>query len=51
MPRQRKNFWSHTDTAIARAQALDTEPGSRWPTTLGTRVYLILQKIRQVFAL
>ncbi|AMO56184.1 hypothetical protein GZ77_05065 [Endozoicomonas montiporae] len=39
------DFWPYTELAIARAQALDTVPGTRWPNTLGTRVYLILQKI------
>ncbi|MCP5053079.1 MAG: RloB domain-containing protein [bacterium] len=31
--------------AIARAGTLDTTPGHRWPLTLGTRLYLLAEKI------
>ena len=44
-----EDFWDFTDIAIARAKALDTEPQYRWPNTVGTRVYLIIEKIKQVF--
>lgn len=31
--------------AIDRAKALDTRPADRWPQTVGTRVYLLVQSI------
>ncbi len=40
-----EQFWGHTEQAIERAQRLDIDPQSRWPNALGTRVYLILEKI------
>lgn len=39
------DFWHQTEQAISRAKSLDTDPASRWPNALGTRVYLILEKI------
>ena len=35
----------HTETAIARARQLDIHPKERWPTRLGTRVYLLMKRI------
>jgi len=43
------DFWQNTTIAIARAKALDTNPAHRWPQQLGTRVYLILEKIQMGF--
>lgn len=43
------DFWNDTDTAIDRAKKLDTEHQHRWPNQVATRVYLIVEKIRQVF--
>lgn len=40
-----EDFWPHTQIAIARARQLDTAPAERWPNTLGTRIYLILEKV------
>jgi RloB-like protein len=40
------HFLPHTETAIQRAQALDTEPEARWPAGLGTRVYRLVELIR-----
>jgi hypothetical protein len=40
------HFLPHTETAIARAEALDTEPGERWQTGLGTRVYRLVRQLR-----
>lgn len=34
-----------TNTAIARGRLLDTNPRTRWPNALGTRVYLLLETI------
>jgi hypothetical protein len=31
--------------AIERARKADTEPDQRWPTKLGTRIYLLAEKI------
>jgi len=39
------DFLALTRTAIENAKCLDDEPQSRWPNTLGTRVYLILEKV------
>ncbi len=33
------------DIAIERAQQLDTQPKSRWPKNIGTRVYRLVQNI------
>jgi hypothetical protein len=35
----------NVEVAIARARALDTHPKHRWTNDLGTRVYLIAEKI------
>ena len=39
------HFLPHTETAIHRARVLDTEPGARWPSGLGTRVYRLVELI------
>lgn len=38
-------FISNVQIAINRARALDKNPEHRWPNDLGTRVYLIAEKI------
>lgn len=38
-------FMEHVPLAIERAKAIDTNPADRWPQTLGTRIYLLAQKI------
>lgn len=43
------DFWEYTDLAISRAKVLDVEPQHRWPNAIGTRVYLIVEKIRETF--
>lgn len=43
------DFWGDTEIAIERAKKLDTEPQHRWPNQVATRVYLIVEKIRQIF--
>jgi hypothetical protein len=37
------NFYPQTELAIERAKSLDDRPASRWPSTLGTRVYRLLE--------
>ncbi|KUJ72836.1 RloB family protein [Thiomicrospira sp. WB1] len=39
------DFWEKTNLAIDRARSLDVNPGDRWPNTLATRVYLIMEKV------
>ena len=39
------NFLGNAQVAIERARALDINPEHRWPNDLGTRVYLIAEKI------
>lgn len=39
------DFWKNTHIAIHRAKQLDVNPKQRWPSALGTRVYLIVEKI------
>jgi hypothetical protein len=39
------NFISHTETAIARAEALDAKPADRWPSQLGTRVHRLVRQL------
>jgi hypothetical protein len=39
------NFIPHIGKAIARAEALDTEPDARWPSQLGTRVHRLVGQI------
>jgi hypothetical protein len=39
------SFLGNVQVAIERARALDTNPEHRWPNDLGTRVYLIAEKI------
>ncbi len=38
-------FLEHVETAIDRAKALDVHPEHRWPNDLGSRVYLIAEKM------
>ncbi len=38
-------FLPLVDTAIARAKTLDIHPKHRWPQSLGTRVYLLVELI------
>jgi len=38
-------FLGNVEIAIERAKALDTQPEHRWTNDLGTRVYLIAEKI------
>ena len=41
-----EDFKEGLDSAITRAEAMDSDPGSRWPQNLGTRVYQVIKKIR-----
>ena len=36
---------AHVEKAIVRAKALDKNPADRWPQTLGTRVYLLVESV------
>ena len=36
---------AHVEDAIERARALDKNPTDRWPQTLGTRVYLLVESV------
>ncbi|WP_024989945.1 RloB family protein [Segatella albensis] len=36
---------AHVEEAIVRAKALDKNPTDRWPQTLGTRVYLLVESV------
>ena len=38
-------FMTHINAAIERARALDKNTADRWPQTLGTRVYLLVESI------
>lgn len=38
-------FLPHTNTAIGRAEKLDTRPDDRWPNELGTHVYRLVKVI------
>ena len=38
-------FLPYVEMAIARARSLDTNPEHRWPNKLGTRVYLLAERI------
>lgn len=40
-----EHFLPDADKAIERAQELDVHPEHRWPNDLGSRVYLVAQKI------
>jgi hypothetical protein len=40
-------FISGIDAAIVRARQIDVNPADRWPQTLGTRVYLLAERIVQ----
>jgi RloB-like protein len=42
------NFIPHTEKAIARAEALDIEPETRWPSQLGTRVHRLVKQLAPV---
>ncbi len=35
-----------TDLAIERARALDANPAERWPSTTGTRVYRLVERLK-----
>ena len=39
------DFWDGVAIAIERAAALDTAPQQRWSNSLGSRVYLLMQKV------
>ena len=39
------DFLPHLNDAIDRAKNLDNGPNSRWPNSLGTRVYKVAEKI------
>jgi hypothetical protein len=39
------HFLSHTRAAIARAEVLDSKPGERWPSQLGTRVHRLVKQL------
>ncbi len=39
-------FEPHIQQAVERARALDVDPHARWPNSLGTRVYRIIEAIR-----
>lgn len=38
-------FLPHVQEAINRARDLDSNPNDRWPNSIGTRVYLLAEKI------
>lgn len=40
------HFLPHIESAIARAEALDTEPDGRWPSSLGTHVHRLVRQLR-----
>ena len=40
-----ENFLPYVQEAIERARALDTHPEHRWPNDLGSRVYLLVERI------
>lgn len=40
------DFLPHATDAVRRAEALDHSPTDRWPQTLGTRIYLLVNSIR-----
>lgn len=42
-----ERFEPHVDKAIENAKALDVRPGERWPNQLGTRVYRVIEAIRE----
>ncbi len=39
-------FLPFVDVAVSRARALDTKPTHRWPNSLGTRVYRLVESIK-----
>lgn len=39
------DYWDNTSLAISRAATLDIAPAERWPNNLGSRVYLLMDKI------
>ncbi|MEI7188393.1 RloB family protein [Dickeya dianthicola] len=43
------HFWDLTRTAIDRAKNLDINPSERWPNEIGSRVYIIMEKIIESF--
>ena len=36
------------DEAVRRARALDVNPGDRWPNALGSRVYRVVDAIKEL---
>jgi len=38
-------FLPHVNEAISRAKKLDTNPGARWPNTIGSTVYKLVEKL------
>ena len=40
-----EHFFPGISHAVDRARALDANPTDRWPRSLGTRVYLLVEKI------
>jgi hypothetical protein len=40
-------FWPFSELAIASAREIDTDNALRWPKFPGSRVYLIIEKIRK----
>jgi hypothetical protein len=40
-------YEDHVDDAVRRAVALDARPADRWPNQLGTRVYRVIEAIRE----
>lgn len=45
------DFWLQTRVAIERAKALDSSPKDRWPNEIGSRVYLIMDKVLNMLEL
>lgn len=42
-----EDFLPYIRDAIERARALDTQPEHRWPNDLGSRVYLVVERIME----
>lgn len=40
------NFIDHINNAIIEAEKLDVNPKNRWPQNIGTRVYLLVRRIK-----
>ncbi len=43
-----EDFVEYVDDAIKRAKKLDNIPAQRWPSTLGTHVYRLVESIKKV---